>query len=173
MRLTFKAIISSAYAKSFRLLGGLFSQKTFRKIARLLHDPGQSDELKAFSAALGTFLAIMPIWGFQTLAAISLAVLFRLNKPLVFMFSHLSFAPVFPFIILLSFKAGGYWMDKPATLINFKLIHLGNNLQQYLYGSITLAVVAGIITWLLTFATLKVIKAVKQFRLAARLKKAL
>jgi len=173
MRLTFRAIISSAYAKSFRLLGGLFTKKTFRKIIRLLYDPGQSDELKAFSAALGMFLAIMPIWGFQTMAAISLAVMFRLNKPLVFMFSHVSFAPVFPFIILMSFKAGGYWMAKPSTIVNFNLAHLGDHLQQYLYGSITLAIVSGVATWLLTFATLKIIKALKQYRAALRLKKAL
>jgi uncharacterized protein (DUF2062 family) len=173
MQQSVKAIIASAYRKSFRLLGGLFSQKTLRKVTKLLYDPNQSDELKAFSAALGVFLAIIPIWGLQTLAAISLAVLFRLNKALVFMFSHVSFAPVFPFIILMSFKAGGYWMDKPATIVNFDLKHLGNHLQQYLLGSFTLAVVAGVATWSLIFATLKIIKAVRQSSIAARLKKVL
>src|SRR3569833_380397 len=162
MRRSPKTIFASAYHKSFRLLGGLFSQKTLRKVIKLLYDPNQSEALKAFTAALGVFLAIIPIWGFQTLAAIFLAVLFRLNKALVFMFSLVSFAPVFPFIILLSFKAGRYWMDKPAAIVNLDLAHLGYHLQQYLYGSFTLAIAAGIATWLLTFTALKIIKAAKQ-----------
>ena len=172
MQYYLEAIRAFIYIKPLNFIKGIFSQKTLSKLTELLYDPDQSDELKAFSAALGIFLAIIPIWGFQTLAAISLAVVFKLNKPLVFMFSHVSFAPVFPLVVLLSFKTGSYWMDKPAANITFNLAHLGNNLRQYLYGSITLAIMAGIMTWSLTFALLKLVKAIKQYRMASRLRKA-
>ncbi|HEX3387308.1 MAG TPA: DUF2062 domain-containing protein [Mucilaginibacter sp.] len=172
MRRYLKAIQAFTYTKPLKFLKGIFSQKNLNRVIELLLDPNQSDELKAFSAALGIFLAVMPIWGFQTVAAISLAVIFKLNKPLVFLFSHVSFPPVFPLVVLLSFKTGGLWLDKPAANITFNLAHLGNNLRQYLYGSITLAIAAGIITGLLTFASLKIGKSIKQYRITARLKKA-
>lgn len=167
-----KAISAYVYTSPVKFLGGIFSRKTLIRFSELLHNPGQSDELKAFSAALGIFLAIIPIWGFQTLAAISLAVIFKLNKPLVFMFSHVSFPPVFPLVFLLSFKTGGYWMDRPAANASFNLAHLGNNLQQYLYGSITLAIATSAVTWLITFTLLKIARAVKQYRINSRVKKA-
>ena len=167
-----KAIRALIYTGPVKFLRGIFSQKTLSKLTELLHNPDQSDELKAFSAALGIFLGILPIWGLQTLAAIFLAILFKLNKPLVVIFSQVSFPPIFPLIIFLSFKVGACWMDKPVTGISFSTAHLGSNMEQYLYGSMTLAVAAGIVTGLLTFGSLKLTKYIKQYRIASRLKKA-
>ena len=37
-------------------------------------------QLKAVSVAFGIFMGIVPIWGFQLVVAIFLAILFKLNK---------------------------------------------------------------------------------------------
>ena len=48
------------------------------------------------------------------IVAISLAILFKLNKALVILAAHISFAPLIPFIIFLSYKTGAYWMGERA-----------------------------------------------------------
>jgi uncharacterized protein (DUF2062 family) len=106
-------------------------------------------------------MGIVPIWGFQLVAAIFLSILFRLNKALVIIAANISIPPMIPLIIFLSYKAGGYWIkDKPATIeySTLSLKSIGNNFEQYLYGSITLAIVAGIVFGLFTFVFLKLLK---------------
>jgi uncharacterized protein (DUF2062 family) len=104
-------------------------------------------------------MGIIPIWGFQLLAAIFLSVLFRLNKPLVIVAANISIPPMIPFIIYGSYKVGSLWMGANAMQISFSrsitLESIKNNLVQYIYGSITLAIIAGIIFGILTFIFLK------------------
>jgi uncharacterized protein (DUF2062 family) len=159
--------IAFAYLKPRRFIAETFSKKGLNRIIDQIVSPNQSDELKAFSAALGIFMGIIPIWGFQTIAAIFLAVTFRLNKALVIIFSHVSFPPFMPLIIFLSYRVGRYWMGAAGTL-NTK-----TSLEQYIYGSITLAIVAAMATGLFTLALLKLMKMLKQYKLTVKLKKAL
>ncbi|MDB5147041.1 MAG: hypothetical protein JWQ57_1061, partial [Mucilaginibacter sp.] len=107
------------------------------------------------------FMGIVPIWGFQLLVAISLAIVLRLNKAIVVTAAHISIPPMIPVIIFLSYKTGSVWMgsrnvDIPLDKISIKSI--GEHLEQYLYGSISLAIFAGIFAGLLTFALLKLFK---------------
>lgn len=124
-----------------------------------LFNPHHSSELKSVSVAFGVFMGIIPIWGFQLLAAIFLAVLFKLNKPLVIVAANISIPPMIPFIIYGSYKMGAFWMGANAMQISFSrsitLESIKNNLVQYIYGSITLAIIAGIVFGMLTFIFLK------------------
>jgi uncharacterized protein (DUF2062 family) len=108
-------------------------------------------------------MGIVPIWGFQLIVGISLAILFRLNKALVIIAANISIPPMIPLIIFLSYKAGGYWISQQsAAVITYSKIlsikSIQNNFTQYLYGSITLAIVAGSAFGLLTFILLKLLK---------------
>jgi uncharacterized protein (DUF2062 family) len=107
-------------------------------------------------------MGIIPIWGFQLIAAIFLAILFRLNKALVIIAANISVPPMIPLIIYLSYKAGGYWFNNGSSTIEYSksisLRSIGNNFAQYLCGSITLAVVAGVAFGLLTYTLLKLFK---------------
>ena len=42
-------------------------------------------------------MGIVPIWGFQMLAALFLSYIFRLNKIIVLLFSNISIPPLIPF----------------------------------------------------------------------------
>ncbi|WP_295649485.1 DUF2062 domain-containing protein [uncultured Mucilaginibacter sp.] len=148
-----------AYAKP-AWLRSLFSKQTLQKLGTQLYDPTQSDERKALSAAIGTLVGIMPIWGFQTLAVIALAMLFRLNKALVIIYSQVSFPPLMPLIIWLSYRTGEH------LIANNPSAKLVTQLKQYLFGSITLALVAGTITFILTLTILKASKAFTRRRLS-------
>jgi uncharacterized protein (DUF2062 family) len=154
-------------AELFKFIKGIFSKKNLKKIIGELTNPGQSDGLKAFSAGLGVFMGILPVWGLQTLAAIFVAVAFRLNKALVVIFSQISFPPFLPLILFFSYRIGKYWTGAAAGT------NINRQVWQYLYGSITLAILAGVVVGLLTYTSLKLTKAIRQYQAAVRLKKVL
>lgn len=157
---TVLVLIAFLYIKPRDLFRTLFNKK---KLGKLLDDhlfnTHQSAQLKAASVAFGIFMGIIPIWGFQLVAAIFLAVLFNLNKPLVIIAANISIPPMIPVIIFLSYKMGAFWMGANAMQISFSktitLDSIKHNLLQYIYGSISLAIVAGIVFGLLTFIFLK------------------
>jgi glycosyltransferase involved in cell wall biosynthesis len=159
---TILVIITFAYIKPRDFFRTLFNKKKAKQMMKnLFFNPEHSPQLKAKSVAFGVFMGIVPIWGFQLLVAISLAFLFRLNKAIVVTAAHISVAPMIPVIIFLSYKTGSLWMgsrnvDIPLDKISLQAI--GEHLEQYLYGSISLAIFAGIIAGLLTFALLKLFK---------------
>jgi glycosyltransferase involved in cell wall biosynthesis len=141
----------------------IFQKKKFKEVIQAqFFNTGQSDARKSFSIAFGVFMGIIPIWGFQLMAAIFLAVLFRLNKALVIIAANISIPPMIPLIIFLSYKMGGWWMgDRVMSLSfsgNINLDTIKENLEQYIYGSITLAIIAALLAGLIAWAVLKVSK---------------
>ena len=155
-------LITFLYIKPRDFFYNIFVKKNFRQLfSDQLSNPDHSVLLKSGSIAFGVFMGIIPIWGFQMVAAISLAILFKLNKVLVIIASNISIPPMIPFIIFGSYKMGGLWVGKNATQLEYSsalsLDAIKRNLQQYIFGSITLAIVAGIFFGLLTFVLLKMI----------------
>ena len=111
-------------------------------------------------------MGIVPIWGFQLAVAIPLAFLFRLNKAIVIIAANISIPPLIPLVLYLSHLTGRIWMGDHASSISFsqeitfELIH--KNFVQYVYGAITLAVLAGTAFGLTTFILLKAFKTRKR-----------
>lgn len=119
-----------------------FRKKSFKSFIKedVLESDG-SNRTKAFSIALGVFIGLSPVWGFQTFLTISLAVLFKLNKVLAFVSSNISFPPFIPFIIAASLFIGAPFVDGETNFfsheLNFELVK--NHLLQYIIGSMILA----------------------------------
>ncbi len=111
---------------------------------------------KSLSIGLGTSIAILPIWGFQTLIAIALAYIFRLNKILVLLFSNISIPPLIPFILYISYYIGNLIIGgKKITFSkNIQLVDLQDVLFQYLIGSITLSIILGSLFFIFSFLLL-------------------
>ncbi len=157
---TILVLVTFLYIKPRNFLRHIFIKNNFKQLLNdHLFNPHHSDGLKAASIAFGVFMGIVPIWGFQLVTAIFLAIVFKLNKPLVIVAANISIPPMLPLIIFASYKAGAFWMGHHAMPIVFSrsisLDSIKNNLQQYIYGSITLAIVAGIFFGLLAFILLK------------------
>jgi uncharacterized protein (DUF2062 family) len=125
----------------------------------LLDSQHESIQVKSISIAFGIFMGIVPIWGFQLLVGISLAILFRLNKLLVILAANISLPPMIPFILFLSNICGMIWMGENAKFIPFSsdmnLDTIKLALIQYILGAITLAIIAGIISGIITYYILK------------------
>lgn len=160
---TVLVIITFLYIKPRNFLRVLFNKKKMNLFLReQLLAPHQSDMLKATSVAFGVFMGIIPIWGVQLGTAIFLAILFRLNKALVIVAANISLPPMIPVIIFASYKIGAIWMgDHAGHLIfnsNITRESIQTNLAQYIYGSITLAVLAALFFGMATFGLLKLFK---------------
>lgn len=157
---TVLVLITFLYIKPRNFFRSLFSNRNWRRnLKEQLFSADVSDRLKATSVGFGVFMGIVPIWGFQLLVAITLAIFFRLNKALVIIAANISIPPMIPLIIYLSFKAGAFWMPGSAADLSFSkgidLETIRINLTQYIWGSITLAIVAGLAFGLITYGLLK------------------
>ncbi|MBS1598047.1 MAG: DUF2062 domain-containing protein [Bacteroidetes bacterium] len=160
---TILVLITFFYIKPRNFLRTIFNrQKTKKFVLDNFIHAHQSDQVKALSIAFGVFMGIIPIWGFQLIVAIFLAFILRLNKTLVIIAANISIPPMIPLIVYGSYKMGAYWMGTKTTDITFSnnisLESVKHNFEQYLYGSITLAVVAGAFFGLMTFLLLKIFK---------------
>ncbi len=140
----------------------LFKKEKRQALLRQLFHPDDSNSKKAISVGFGIFMGILPIWGFQLITAIALAVLFRLNKALVIVAANISIPPFIPFVLYLSHLTGKTWMGENATEISFSktisLEGMQNSFMQYVLGAITLAIIGGLTTSVLTFFYLKLFK---------------
>lgn len=131
----------------------------------------ESDEKLSFTLGFGVFMGIVPIWGFQMLVAFFLSQLMKLNKTLVIIAANISIPPLVPFILL-----GSYWMgglivgntDVQIIIDNFKYIEtgeyrtffneMGQSFYQYVIGAFSLAFISGVITFVISYLIIKVVK---------------
>lgn len=129
-----------------------FKEKGFKRffLEDLLHSK-DSSLIKSLSVALGVFIGIAPLWGFQTVTVLFLAYILRLNKLIAFAFSNISIPPMIPLIIYVSMTIGNFFLGKPKmppvqwdAFSSYKE-YIAQNLAEYLVGSIILASVAAMV----------------------------
>jgi glycosyltransferase involved in cell wall biosynthesis len=129
----------------------------------------------------GVFMGIVPIWGFQMLAAAFLAHFLRLNKVLVLVAANISIPPVIPFIIYFSYKTGGLFMHNTQEFTTETLTYLktqimtgnfyetlnefGYSIFQYVMGSLVFGLMLGSVTVLLSYLILKIVGIMKKERI--------
>ena len=143
-----------------------FRNKNWKKDLRdILLRPGESDITKANSVAFGGFMGVVPIWGFQLLLGVPLAHFMKLNKTLFVIAANISIPPMIPVIVFLSFLMGKPFMGSRAVNLNFSqgltLDTMWLHIEQYVYGSILLAVVVAVIFWIITYIFLKTYRKTK------------
>jgi uncharacterized protein (DUF2062 family) len=107
-------------------------------------------------------MGISPIWGFQLVTAITLSIIFRLNKALVVIASHISIPPMWPVIIYASYWTGGLLLGTGSQSMSFSsnitLESIWDNIFQYAIGAIVLAIVSGVIFGVMTYGMLRILK---------------
>jgi glycosyltransferase involved in cell wall biosynthesis len=127
----------------------------------LLLNPEESSLKKAKSLAFGIFMGIIPIWGFQMIAAFSIAAILKLNKTLVLIASNISIPPMIPSIIFGSLWFGNHVLHTGRTIQFSSAISLqsvGNMIIQYIVGSIVLATLAGSLMFVISYTILSTLK---------------
>lgn len=160
---TVLVLVTFLYIKPRDLVRFLLKKENWKKMWK--EEVLKSDESnirKAAAIGFGIFMGIVPIWGFQLLVSILLSIKLKLNKALVLLFAHISTPPLTPFVIFASFLAGRVWMGQTAKDLVFSngitFDTIRDNLLQYVFGSITLAVTGGLLAWMISWAILAIFR---------------
>jgi uncharacterized protein (DUF2062 family) len=105
-------------------------------------------------------MGILPIWGYQLILGFFLAHLLKLNKAVFFIAANISLPPMIPFILYLSYVTGSYVLGEGSWMVDIELNieSIGQNLKQYLTGSVVFAGIASIITGTLSYILLLIFK---------------
>jgi len=131
--------------------------RVFDIIKREAIKQNESNFNKAASIGFGVFMGIVPIWGFQLMIGIPLAILLKLNKVLFVTSANISIPPAIPFIIFLSYLCGAPFFKSNiqiTSLNNLTLASINLNFLQYVVGAVILALIAGSIAFLITLTLL-------------------
>jgi len=134
-----------------------FSRNTLILIRQEAIKPDESNLRKSVSLAFGCFMGIVPIWGFQLLVGIPLALLFRMNKVLFIVAANISIPPMIPFIVYASLLMGQQFIDGEidhSAILSFSLADIENNVKQYFVGACILAMAAFIVVFLTSYVLL-------------------
>ena len=108
----------------------------------------------AIAVGMGLAFGVSPVWGFQMLSAYATATFFKANRVIVLAATYISNPASIPIIIYYSFVIGG-WFVPPAQRATIsdvaKVDSIGQNLYQYLLGSLLMSVALGTIGTLLSY----------------------
>jgi len=120
---------------------------------------------KSASLALGVFLGIVPIWGWQTVSAVFLAHIFKISRGYAIIGTWVSFPPLMPLVIWGSLKLGTYLNFYETNNISLHDNILGCSLSvvfklgaQYILGAIFLGIFAGLLSFTLTYPFFKLLQ---------------
>ncbi len=163
---TMLVTITLLYINPRNFFRKLFDPASYHNLRKQIFNAEESKLLIATSVAFGIFMGIIPLWGFQLIIGISLAIAFRLNKALVIIAANISIPPMIPLIIFMSYKMGALWLGTNATLLHFNNSYsietASINFLQYVYGSITLAIVAALAFGIGTYIFLSLFRKTNQ-----------
>jgi len=140
-----------------------FTKTAFAKINDIFVSELKSNitpKKAAFSFSMGIFMGIFPIYGFQAPLAILVASVTKLNRPLAILGTMISAPPLLPFIIFAALAIGS--TIYPDENIVFSLDLLSQDLLKigkvFIIGSIVLAFLAGILSFLISYPICKIAK---------------
>jgi glycosyltransferase involved in cell wall biosynthesis len=135
----------------------LFTPAGWRRLwQKLFQHPEESNLHKASSVGFGVFMGIVPIWGFQLLIGIPLALVMRLNKALFLIAANIS---IFPFTVfwLVASLAMGKWMLGYEWNLHMQGVTLERVRQDsiaFFTGGTVLALLMGLLAFGLTWISL-------------------
>jgi glycosyltransferase involved in cell wall biosynthesis len=138
-----------------------FSKRTLIAIKKEAIKSEESNFIKAISLAFGCFMGIVPLWGFQLLIGIPLALLFRLNKVLFLASAHISIPPFIPFILYVSMLQGQLLVNgkiEHAKLLIVNMESIKENFFTYAVGACSFATIAFIVIFLVSYYSLSVLR---------------
>jgi len=132
-----------------------FIRATREFFADHAHDPWHM----SLAVGLGLFFGIVPIWGFQMVAAAAAAHWLRLNKAIALVASNISIAPLAPFIIGVGFILG-HWLFTgevlPLSLPDLTQAKALEYVWEWLAGSLVLATIVAGLGTVVTYLMAKV-----------------
>jgi uncharacterized protein (DUF2062 family) len=116
------------------------------RLGALLH-LDESPWRSALALAVGVFLSFTPFWGFQTVLALLLATVFRLNRAVTVTGTWLNLPWFAPFVYAGAVKLGAWMLPDLSGLAGLS--------AYLLVGSTTLGLAAGLLTWVIAYGVMR------------------
>lgn len=152
---TVLVLIAFLFIKPRDLIVRPIRQKGWTGVKDILFNPKETVFIRSASVGFGIFMGILPIWGFQLLVGIPLALLMRMNKVLFLVFANVS---IFPPVIWAASLATGKWLyGNPHWWISFRQLSWQQVMQtgkEFFVGGTVLAIVSGLLSFLLAYGAL-------------------
>ena len=120
-------------------------QAAARLAALLPHD--ESPWRVALALAVGVFISFTPFWGFQTLLALLIATVARLNRAVTVAGTWLNLPWFAPFVYAGAVKLGAWLMPHLSGLAGVS--------AWLLIGTTALGFAASVLTWLIAFGVIR------------------
>ena len=121
-------------------------QTRAREFAAVLLKEGLDPAHAAAAVFVGIFIGIVPIYGFQLLVAVTLALLFKLNKPLTVASTFINNPLLQPVIVVSSVEIGYFLRSgafRPFHMSALAGPHIKEELLAWVMGSVVLGVIVG------------------------------
>ncbi len=130
----------------------------------------------SLSLALGVFMAILPIHGFQVITLVALTYLLRLNRPLALVGVSVSSAPLIPFWIAAGIGFGNLLVPEATAtvlaataesvlpgfikgwMLKLPVEGVFEGVIRWFIGSVLLAVLCGVVTFAISLPLIKKVK---------------
>jgi glycosyltransferase involved in cell wall biosynthesis len=159
---TLFVFISFLYVRPINFVVNLRKKKFWDEVKKSIVGSTETNLQKSLSVAFGIFIGIVPIWGFQLVVGIPIAILLRLNIAIVLASANISFPPMNLFIMYLSYRFGAYFVSNPSydLILNFNLTHEDflSFFYQFLIGGTLLSILAATIIGLISYFILSVFR---------------
>jgi uncharacterized protein (DUF2062 family) len=120
-------------------------QAAARLAALLPHD--ESPWRVALALAVGVFLSFTPFWGFQTLLALLVAWICRLNRAVTVAGTWINLPWFAPFVYAGALKIGAALLPHLSGVAGLS--------AWLLLGTTALGVAAGVLTWIIAYAAIR------------------
>jgi hypothetical protein len=120
-------------------------QAALRLAALLPHD--ESPGRVALALAVGVFISVTPFWGFQTLLALLVATVARLNRAVTVAGTWLNLPWFAPFVYGGAVKLGAWLLPDLSGVAGVS--------AWLLLGTTALGVAAGVLTWLVAWSAIR------------------
>lgn len=139
-----------------------FNLKDFLKNIFLSNSDNPNKVASAMS--LGVFIAIIPIYGFQSIVAVALSHFLKLNKAIVFFATNISLPPMIFALIYANYQTGyfifnGNFNAKISFSTDTEILNnLGESFYILIIGSLAFGLLFSSITWITTRGALFIIK---------------
>lgn len=147
-------IVGLLFVRPYRWLDRVV-REDFRQAIRSI-TAAAPDQIKTVSLSVGygVMCSVLPIWGYQMLFAATTAHFFNLNRLVVVLFSYFSLPPLIPFIVYLSVRMGCWILGSSwdgLRIGDFSWSWIRDHLAAYVVGSLSLAVLLGLISFGLSY----------------------
>jgi uncharacterized protein (DUF2062 family) len=158
---TYLVTLTLLYYLPKRLFKASLTKDFWIKLKNDIIQPDETNLNKSLSISFGFFMGIFPIWGFQLLVGIPLAILFKLNKALFIAAANISIPPMIPLLIGISYYVGSFFFENATLLPDFSSLTLDSikdDFVQYAVGAVIFASLAAIVSFVISFVLLSVFR---------------